>query len=68
MSTHLHMMGEYHNIRIGSDDDDDGTIWLETGGESVSLTLTAKQRDALRAALDNAEMYAKGDCAREVTP
>jgi len=45
MSTSLHILGEDRRVESRLMDDDDGTVWVRTSHETVSLTLTVEQWD-----------------------
>lgn len=49
MSTSLHILGEDRRVESRLMDDD-GTVWVRTAHETVSLTLTVEQFDQLIAA------------------
>jgi len=50
MSARIHILGEDRIVESCLMDDDDGTVWVRTARETVSLTLTVSQLDELIAA------------------
>jgi len=54
--------------RVRFDADEEGCIWIRHGSNTIALVLTAAQREALAAALAEAEQYAVDEYARAVTP
>lgn len=55
MSASMSLFSEFDRLRIECDDDQ-STVWIHTRrGDSVALNLSRRDRDALRAALDQAD-------------
>lgn len=67
MSASIYIFGDDKPVRIHTGAEDEGCVWVRCRDCTVALQLTAAQRDALRAALDEAEQYAVDEYAR-VTP
>lgn len=57
MSTTLHINDEFDRLTIECNEDEP-TVWIRTAQwDSVSLQLSRANRDALRAALDEADKF-----------
>lgn len=56
MSTTLHINDEFDRLTIECNEDE-ATVWIRTGQSTVSLDLSRANRDALRAALDEADKF-----------
>lgn len=54
MSSLVHILGEYRKTEIECSDDEP-IIWIRSGDDTVSLSLSGKQREALRKALEAAD-------------
>ena len=54
MSSLVHILGEHRKTEIECSVDEP-TIWIRSGDDTVSLSLTGKQREALRQSLDVAD-------------